>query len=560
MYDAVVQEIKMLVSELNGAARKYYVNGEPPLSDAEYDREYARLEKLEHETGIVFSDSPTRNVGAEPDDPDKRPHARRMYSLDKVNGEENLEKRIDAILSENRGAKLIAEFKFDGISAELIYRKGFLTDALTRGNGIYGRSIYEHVIRMDSIPKQLHEPIDIDIRGEIYSSRQSFALHNQTATNKLKNERNATAGALAGQDYALIQSIGLKFVAYDVGEGGDIFKSAEELLDFCTKSGFDTGTIHIPIATAADAVAAVQSVSVMRDKLDFLIDGVVFKFSDYAVRNRLGCTDKAPRWAFAYKFAAEGEWTRLREIEWEPSKSGKLTPVAIFDPIEMGGTTVTRATLNNAAFVIAQKLGIGDDIYVERANDVIPRMTVHAPSYDSVPAMPPKECPVCGTELVMDGVHLTCPNADCPAQLAGRLAHFASRNGMNIKTLGEKMAQQLVDSGRVKHPVDIYSLTHEEMIDMGFSRLKTERFIEEVQISKGAALGNVIYALSIPGVGKGLAYSMGEQVLTYKALMALTDHGLAELDGVSATKAKIIYEFLHSDVTATGMRKYIINY
>lgn len=546
------EEVQSLVQKLNSAASSYYLSGNSPMTDEEWDREYERLQKLEQETGIVLNNSPTHHVGSLVPAENKRKHIKPMLSLAKINSFEALNKWLKQFPNED----VAAELKYDGISVELIYRMGTLTDAITRGTGTEGNSVYYHVIEMPSVPQRLSKPISIDVRGEVVASRAAFAEYNARTDAPLKNERNATAGILGSTNYDMVSKLGLRFIAYDVGASDTAFDNRNEMLTFYKENGFDVTNYHWPVVGAMSVRDLLDDIAAARDTFDFLIDGVVFKLCDLGACDRLGSTDKHPHWAIAYKFAAEGEWTILRSVEWNVSRSGKLTPVAIFDPVELGGTTIGRATLNNYGFIVGSDIQLNDEIYVTRANDVIPKIIAKNHTDESQPVPEPTVCPICGGELKHDGAYIKCDSPTCKPQIVAALEHFCSRDGMNIRMLGPKIIEQLVEGADIANVYELVTVSRDTLESLGFTSKRCDRLMQEIQLAKARPLGNVLYALGIPGLGKGAAMRLGESFVTLADVSRAGIDGLKPIVGDAA--ARNTWHYIRENEAARKLRDWLV--
>lgn len=549
-----VEEIQELVRKLNEASVLYYCSNDSDLSDEEYDMEYARLEKLEKETGIVFHNSPTHHVGSLIPSENKRQHTVPMLSLGKVNSEHDLNKWLKPFGKQD----VSAELKYDGMSAELVYKEGILTEAITRGTGTEGNSIYHHVFLMDdSVPKKLKDPVSIEVRGEIIASRKAFTEYNKMQTIPLKNERNATAGALNGAVYEMVENLKLSFIAYEIGSSEVPFRNKNEMLTFFKNNGFNImEQYHWAVNDIVAAMDIARTIEHMRDSLDFLIDGIVFKLCDFEERKKLGATDKHPRWAIAYKFASDGDWTTLNEVTWEVARSGKLTPVAHFVPIQIGGVTISKATLNNYEFITGSDIQLHDELFVVRANDVIPKVQASRHTDESQPVPYPSKCPVCGGVTARVGSYTKCTNPECKPQLIAKLEHFCSRGGMDIRSLGGKLLEQIVDGTGIKNVYELLTLEREQLEALGFSRARCDKIMQELNLAKGRPLGNVLYALGIDGLGKGAADRLGSYYVSFNNLISSSIHDFGKILN-SQANAKRIWHYLKEDPMVKNIRAWL---
>lgn len=547
------EEIQALVNKLNEASMLYYCSNDSDLSDDEWDMEYKRLEKLEKETGIVFHNSPTHHVGSLVPSENKRQHTVPMLSLGKVNSEHDLGKWLKPFGK----LDVSAELKYDGMSAELVYKEGILTEAITRGTGTEGNSIYNHVFLMDSVPKKLKDPVSIEVRGEIIASRKAFAEYNKTQAIPLKNERNATAGTLNGIVYEMVKNLDLSFIAYEIGSSEVPFHNKNEMLTFMNNNGFNImQQYHWEVNDIVSAMAVTKVVESIRNSLDFLIDGVVFKLCDFDERNKLGATDKHPRWAIAYKFASDGDWTELKDVTWEVARTGKLTPVAHFTPIQVGGVTIGKATLNNYEFIIGSNIQLNDELFVVRANDVIPKIKASRHTDKSCPIPYPEFCPLCGVATTKDGAYVKCTNPECKPQVVAKLEHFCSREGMDIRSLGSKLIEQIVDGTGITDVYGLLTLQREQLEALGFSRTRCDKIMQEINLAKGRPLGNVLYALGVEGLGKGAAMRLGSYYVSFNNLIASSIHDFGKIIS-SQANAKRIWHYLREDPMVKNIRAWL---
>ena len=553
------KEIRELIDMLNEASRAYYATGRSRLNDWEYDSLLELLKKLESETGIICPDSPSQRVGEQIFDANKVAHAEQMFSLKKVKECDSLPKALLAIAKPMD--TLVVQHKFDGCSLELLYRGGVLVDALTRGDGVHGRSVKSHVFDLTSIPKVLPVKWNIDVRGEILCDLNSFADYNGKMEKPFKNARNAVAGILGSGYDPQTQYPALFFVAYDCAEAQSFFTTERRMLGKLDEWGFICPATHIVMSHNLDKELLVkfgnEQNCVTSNGLRYQIDGLVVKNNDLKERDIRGTTSTHPRYAFAYKFEAAGEWSTLRAVTWNVSTTGRINPVAVFDPVRIEGADISRATLHNAHWVTSKELRIGDELYIEKINGIIPNIMQHVscPSGDLV--LPPGLCPVCGKETSYSGNNLMCTNIHCPARVVSTIERFCSRSGMNIKSVGSSVIEQMVSAGLISNASDLYKLTNQQLLDAGFSQTKADRIIEEIQISKGAELAHIVYALAIPGIGRDMARSIGQKYFTYDSLRTTTPAKLYNELGMSTVVGRELLEFLSTDVTAVELAKYI---
>lgn len=554
-----MDRMRELVDYLNEKSYQYYTLDDPTISDAEYDRLYDELSRLERETGVRLDDSPTRRVGGEVLSAfEPHTHLARLWSMGKAQSVEALEEwarraeklRADAVAA---GADLppiryVVEHKFDGLTVNLTYEGGRLVGAATRGNGIVGEEILPQVETIRSIPLSIPFTGRMEVHGEGFMRISVLEKYNETAREPLKNPRNAAAGALRNLDPKVTAARKLSACFYDVGYiEGRAFRNQHEMLDFLRENRFPVSDCELDADSFGDAVAAVRRVEQSRGGLDYDIDGAVIKIDDYATRRALGYTDKFPRWAVAYKFEAEEMTTRLMAVDWQIGRTGKLTPVARVEPVELAGATVRQATLNNWQDILRKRVRIGARVWIRRSNEVIPEIMGRVDEFsdDERDVEKPGACPSCGAALVERGAHLFCPNRDgCVPQMVMRLSHFASRDAMDIDTFSEKTARQLVDAGLVQEADQLYALTKAQLCALErFGEKKAENLLAAIEKSKACRLNSFIFAIGIPGIGTKTARDLAERFGSVDALRAATLEELTRMDDVGGIVAESILGF-----------------
>ena len=455
-----MDKMKEIVEKLNLWAYKYYTLDEPIVSDAEYDKLYDELLKLEKETGVILPNSPTQRVGGEVLEKfEKHTHLKELYSLQKAQSFEELEEfhnRCTKLLNEynsiNNTKKTLeyyVEFKFDGLTINLTYDKGILVSASTRGNGVYGEEVFEQVKTIKSIPLEIDYKGLVEIQGEAIMPLSALAKYNETAEVPLKNARNAAAGAIRNLDPKKTASRNLDAFIYNVGfKSDEQFKTQEEMISFLKENKFKVNEYEKKCLNLKEIKDKIREIDVLRKKVDYLTDGVVIKVNDFELREFFGYTNKFPRFAIAYKFEAEEYSTILKEVVWNVGRTGKVTPTAILEPVEIGDVTVQRATLNNYDDILRKKVKINSRVLIRRSNDVIPEIlgTMDEDNGNEREIKMPTHCPYCNSELIRDGVHFFCTNTlACTPQLTSSLVHFSSKNAMNIEGLSEKTIESLFD-------------------------------------------------------------------------------------------------------------------
>ena len=555
------QRIRELVDKLNEYSKAYYVLDAPKISDKEYDELYDELLRLEEQSGIILPDSPTQRVGGDPL-PCFEPHTHihRLWSLDKVRTREDLidwGRRVERIAESQHlpKVKYALEYKFDGLTINLTYEGGRLITGATRGNGIVGEDITPQIKTIRTVPLTIPFKGKMEVQGECYMKLSVLDEINKTTDEKLKNARNAAAGALRNLDPRITAKRRLDCYCYNVGYiEGKKLETQDEMLGFLRENGF-TVSDYLVFCDNIDTVCdEIDKAEESRPHLDFLIDGMVVKVRDFATREALGATEKFPRWAMAFKFAAEETTTTVRDITWEVGRTGKLTPRASFDPVELAGATIRHATLNNFDDIQRKRVGIGSRVFIRRSNDVIPEI-LSAVEGD-VPERQvekPTVCPACGAHVEHRGVHLYCTNSlSCAPQIAGRLAHYASRDAMDIDTFSEKTAALFVEELKLKSIPDLYDLGPQDYMGLqGFGERRINNLMAAIERSKDCTLGAFIFAIGIPNVGAKTAKDLARRFGTIEALRSATVEQLTEVPDVGEIVARSIVEFFADPSIAT---------
>lgn len=555
------QRIRELVDKLNEYSKAYYVLDAPKISDKEYDELYDELLRLEEQSGIILPDSPTQRVGGDPL-PCFEPHTHihRLWSLDKVRTREDLidwGRRVERLAESQQlpKVKYALEYKFDGLTINLTYEGGRLITGATRGNGIVGEDITPQIKTIRTVPLTIPFKGKMEVQGECYMKLSVLDEINKTTDEKLKNARNAAAGALRNLDPRITAKRRLDCYCYNVGYiEGKKLETQDEMLGFLRENGFTVSDYLVfcdDIETVCDEIDKAEE---SRPRLDFLIDGMVVKVRDFATREALGATEKFPRWAMAFKFAAEETTTTVRDITWEVGRTGKLTPRASFDPVELAGATIRHATLNNFDDIQRKRVGIGSRVFIRRSNDVIPEI-LSAVEGD-VPERQvekPTVCPACGAHVEHRGVHLYCTNSlSCAPQIAGRLAHYASRDAMDIDTFSEKTAALFVEELKLKSIPDLYDLGPQDYMGLqGFGERRINNLMAAIERSKDCTLGAFIFAIGIPNVGAKTAKDLARRFGTIEALRSATVEQLTGVPDVGEIVARSIVEFFADPSIAT---------
>ena len=531
-----------LVDILNKWAHEYYVLDAPTVSDKEYDALYDELRRLEEESGEVFADSPTRRVGGEPIKGfEKHTHIARLFSLDKSVSEEQLRAFLTRVeKAAGREVQYTVEYKFDGLTVCLTYENGAFVRATTRGNGVVGEDVTEQVLTIPSFPLKIAYQGTLEVRGEAVIRLSVLEKYNATATETLKNARNAAAGAIRNLDPKITKSRKPDIYFYDINYNSDGEEFSQvQAHEFLLKQGFKVFPYFRVCKSADEVLAAVAEIEKERKVIDVLTDGAVIKVDDVAVREDMGATDKFPRWAMAYKFEAEEVTTIVKDVVWQVGRTGKLTPLAHLQPVELGGATVARATLNNYGDILRKDVKIGSRVLVRRSNEVIPEIlgaTEHTQKSREVEK--PCVCPACGTAVEEIGAHLFCPNRECPPRIVAALDHYAGKNAMNIDGFSESTAQVLLEKRGVKKFSDLYRLKREDFADLdGFKDKKIDNLLTAIEKSKTPTLDAFIFAIGVEGVGRVAAKDLATKFGSVDALTKATKDELVQMENIGEITA-----------------------
>ncbi len=540
----------------------YYVKDAPEIADEAYDRLFRELRELEERFPALASpDSPTQRVGGEPVSAFPTvEHAAPMLSLDSSQDEALLrrfDERLRKALGDER-VRYVVEPKLDGASLELVYEHGVLARAATRGNGLAGEGVTANVRTIAAVPLTLREeerpvPAFLAVRGEVIMRSAAFEALNERLLTEGKapfaNPRNAAAGALRQLDPRITAARPLDCYVYDLlAAEGASFASQWELLGACRQWGLRVSSLARPAADVEAVLAFHRELEANRDDLGFEIDGVVIKLDDIPLRAELGTTSHHPRWAYAHKFPPRKEITRVLKVVASVGRTGVVTPVALMNPVEIGGVTVSRATLHNREEVERKDIREGDKVRVQRAGDVIPQVVerVEEPGRERGPVFRmPEHCPSCGTALVERGPFTVCPNGfDCPAQLAGRLIHFGSRAALDIEGLGEETAKQLIESGLVRHLPDLFRVRADQLVGLeGFADKSANNLVAAFAKARHADLARFLHALGIPEVGVTVGKQLARHFGSFARLRAASPEALQDVEGVGPRMAEEITAF-----------------
>ncbi|ELC8372978.1 TPA: NAD-dependent DNA ligase LigA [Clostridium perfringens] len=559
--------IEELVEELNKYAYEYYVLGNSSVTDKDYDKKYYELVDLEKETGYKLPYSPTQRVGdVILPEFKKYTHKARLWSLDKAQTLEEIRewhnRNVKFLEEYNRTSdeelpplKYILTKKFDGLTINLSYdENGVLVTGATRGTGAIGEDVTAQVKTIKSIPLKIDCHDFLEIHGEAIMTTEAFEKYNSEADTPLKNLRNGAAGALRNLNVAETAKRNLSAFFYDVGyKEGAPFKTYMEMLNFIKTKGFPMDDYIRECTTLDEIQKEIDYIRDIRFDLNYDIDGLVIAIDDIRTRELLGYTVKFPKWAIAYKFEAQEATTKLLDVEWNVGRSGRVSPTAILEPVELAGVTVKRATLNNMDDIARKGVRLGAEVFVRRSNDVIPEiMGVVPESLEGTKEIEePKVCPACGAHLVHEGVHIYCENTlGCKPQMVKTIVHFAGREAMNIAGFSEKTAEQLFEKLDIRDISDLYKLEYEKLLDLDkFGPKKAQNLLDAIEKSKDCTLEAFLYSLGIPNVGVKTAKDLVKRFESLENLENATFEELVSVQDVGDIVARSIIEFFKEERT-----------
>ena len=559
--------IEELVEELNKYAYEYYVLGNSSVTDKDYDKKYYELVDLEKETGYKLPYSPTQRVGdVILPEFKKYTHKARLWSLDKAQTLEEIRewhnRNIKFLEEYNRTSdeelpplKYILTKKFDGLTINLSYdENGVLVTGATRGTGAIGEDVTAQVKTIKSIPLKIDCHDFLEIHGEAIMTTEAFEKYNSEAETPLKNLRNGAAGALRNLNVAETAKRNLSAFFYDVGyKEGAPFKTYMEMLNFIKTKGFPMDDYIRECTTLDEIQKEIDYIRDIRFDLNYDIDGLVIAIDDIRTRGLLGYTVKFPKWAIAYKFEAQEATTKLLDVEWNVGRSGRVSPTAILEPVELAGVTVKRATLNNMDDIARKGVRLGAEVFVRRSNDVIPEiMGVVPESLEGTKEIEePKVCPACGAHLVHEGVHIYCENTlGCKPQMVKTIVHFAGREAMNIAGFSERTAEQLFEKLDIRDISDLYKLEYEKLLDLDkFGPKKAQNLLDAIEKSKDCTLEAFLYSLGIPNVGVKTAKDLVKRFESLENLEKATFEELVSVQDVGDIVARSIIEFFKEERT-----------
>lgn len=573
--NAQLERMQQLVAIITEHNYQYYTLDQPTINDVDYDKLYDELVALEASTGVTLPHSPTQRVGAEllkGFEPYR--HRARLWSLDKAQNAEDLLSWNARLLKSvaDYNAKhpeeeplpqptYVVELKFDGLTLNLTYEDGQLVQAATRGNGTVGEGILQQVRTIRSVPLAI--PFNngiIEVQGEGIMGLSVLSKYNETAVDPLKNARNAAAGALRNLNPKVTAERKLDAFFYNVGYADGVsFADHREMQQFLRDNQFKVNPYVTYKNTIEEVLEELVLVTERRETLDFLIDGAVIKVVDMRTREALGFTDKFPRWAVAFKFEAEETTTVLESVSWEVGRTGKITPVARVEAVELAGVTVQNCTLNNIGDIERKNLknALGTIVTIRRSNDVIPEILGKADEEPGQEIVFPDVCPSCGTELEQRGAHLFCNNKlGCQPQIISRITHFASRDAMDIDTFSIMTAEQLYKDCEVRDPADLYALGYDDLIKLDrFGEKKARKLLDAFEKSKERELASFLFALGIPNTGKATTKMLAEHYGSLDEIMKAQAEELIVLPDIGGIVADSIVGFFNDPIQIASIAR-----
>ncbi len=551
-----------LRDKLNYYSRKYYVDDDPEIEDYEYDMLQRELKAIEDKyPDLVTPDSPTVRVGGSAENLfSKVEHRVRMESLQDAFSFAEIEEFDRRVRETERDVHYVVEPKIDGLSVSLEYTNGVLTRGSTRGDGDVGEDVTANLRTVRSIPLKIKTPLPfLEVRGEVYMPKSVFASlvtrQEIDGEKPFKNPRNAAAGSLRQKDSKVTAGRGLDIFVFNVQQiEGAQLSSHKQSLDFLREQGFHTIPFYTRFDNITDVISELKRIGEIRSGLEYDIDGAVIKVDDFAQRERLGSTSKFPKWAVAFKYPPEEKTTKLVDIEIGVGRTGVLTPTAVFEPVLLAGSTVSRATLHNQDFITEKDIRIGDEVAVRKAGDIIPevvRVVSHAEN--SVPYILPSICPSCSAPVIREEgeAAVRCVNPECPAQLLRNVIHFCSRDAMDIEGLGDALVEKFISENLISNVADIYDITAGEIMMLeGHQERSAKNLVEAIERSKQNDLSRLLFALGIRHIGQKAAKLLSEHFGDIDSIIAASEEEIAEIDGFGGIMAKSAAEFFSMTQTA----------
>ncbi len=552
------KRIDELVEILNYHAHLYYVEDRNEISDYEYDMLQRELKQLETQfPDLIRKDSPTQRVGGAPISIfEKVTHKVQMGSLQDVFSFEEVRSFVDTVRKTVDDPHFVVEPKIDGLSVSLEYHNGEFSVGSTRGDGFVGEDVTKNLMTVKSIPVTISEKLPlIEVRGETYMPRDVFLdlvkEQEENDEQPFKNPRNAAAGSLRQKDPKIAAKRKLDIFVFNVQQiEGKTLSSHKQSLDYIKQLGFKTIPDYVRVSTADEIISQIQKIGEKRFELPFDIDGVVVKVDDFAQREQLGSTAKVPKWAVAYKFPPEEKNSKLLDIELNVGRTGVVTPVAVFEPVFLAGTSVSRATLHNQDFIKEKNISIGDTIRVRKAGDIIPEVLGSVEKHSYSVFTLPDTCPVCGSKLVKsdEEAAIRCPNVDCPAQIFRSIVHFASKGAMNIDGLGPQIVKVLLDNKLINSVADLYKLRMSDITELdNFKEKSANNLLTAIEKSKSNSLDRLVFALGIRNIGQASAKLLCDKFGDLDNIMNASAEQIAEIDGFGDVMAASVYKAFHEE-------------
>ena len=558
----ILERIDYLKNEINKSNYEYYVNENPYLTDFEYDKLFAELKELEEKYPMFRTpDSPTQRVGSVSEKFFPHKHKYRLYSLDNSYNAEDLEKWYERVCKEyNKELELVCELKIDGLAIALTYKNGIFVRGVTRGDGVTGEDITQNLKTIKAIPLKLFEPKNLEVRGEIYMPKSSFEKLNQEALQNgdkvFANPRNAASGSLRQLDSTITAKRDLSMFTYTAifeDETDKTFKTHYNSIQRLKELGFKVNPNIRLVKNIKEVIEYLHEWDSKRFELDYATDGVVIKVNDIAIQKDLGYTARAPKWATAFKFPPEEVKTKLLDIELNTGKTGVVTPVAVLEPVQLAGSTVSRASLHNFDEIKRLDIRIGDDVLIMKAAEIIPKVikVVESDKHNSLPQyLPPTKCPSCGADLIeKEGqVGLYCSNPDCESLMCAKIEYWASKEAMDIDKVGPSVIQQLYEKKMISNPVDLYKLLPQDfmMLDLIQEKSASNIYVS-IQESKTRPLNRLVTALGIRHVGKETADILTGEFPSIEDLKNATLEQLSQVEGIGGIIAQSIYDYFHNE-------------
>lgn len=547
-----IERMKALIKEINKHNYNYYTLDAPTISDSEYDKLYYELVDLEKETGVILPSSPSQRVGGQIlEGFAKKKHEVNLYSLNKVRDFEDLENWCNDMEKLTKGTKFALEYKFDGLQIVIEYNNGHFVSATTRGDGSIGEDVSAQVKTIKSVPLEIGFQGRLIVQGEGMMTNKSFEKYNKDALEKLKNPRNAAAGAIRNLDPKETAKRNLDYFCYSILLcDGEKFNTQEEMHNFLVQNGFKTGDYFKICKNVQEIIHEINEVDIVKSKLDVQIDGMVIKINDVSHREEIGFTSKFPKWAIAYKFAAQEATTLLKEVVWQVGRSGRVTPIANLEPVELAGAKIQRATLNNIDDIRRKDIYENAKVFIRRSNEVIPEiMGLAEKTENSKKIEPPKVCPSCGKELLQKGPLLYCENHfGCKDQVVDRIVHFASREGFDIEGLSDKTVLALYENLEIRKISDLFKLTKEDLLKLDkFKDKKADNLINAIQNSKKIDLNKFLFSLGIQEVGSKTAKDLAKTFKSLSNLKNAKKEDILEVEDIGEVIADNIVSFFHDE-------------